>query len=273
MRRNTYAFCFLVLALVGWGGCSSSPSPKESKSAAKPLDKVQGKIQEMLRETTATDVALNAGGPSVYLLQGLRRYRLFFRTATEIDATQQYVVEGINAQKAIDAIGDPDQGKNGYPLASSCSRVVKMAWPGLAMDVTDLHAEVLCARIKRYPARAVFLVTRLHTVTEQEKDKEAAKTATAGGEEVAEVTVPAEKQSALLIEGPTVQTAPLWSPAGGTVRCKLVIDENGKVYDLQTGVQLCESVPWSQFHYKPTLKRGKPVMVETEVEVKFEPRK
>ncbi len=273
MCRSTYAFCFCVLALVGWGGCSSSPSPKESKSAAKALDKIQGKIQEMLRETTAADVALNAGGPSVYLLQGLRRYRLFFRTATEIDASQHYVVEGIDAQKAIDAIGDPDQGKNGYPLASSCERVVKMAWPGLAMDVTDLHAEVLCTRIKRYPARPLFLVTKLHTVTDKEKDKETGKAAGAGGEEVAEVTVPAEKQSALLIEGPTVETAPLWSPAGGTVRCKLVIDEDGRVYDLETGVQLCESVPWSQFRYKPTVRRGKPVMVETEVDVKFQPRK
>src|SRR5436309_41192 len=31
------------------------------------------------------------------------------------------------------------------------------------------------------------------------------------------VSVPADKQQALLVEGPTVMTAPLWEPAGGTV--------------------------------------------------------
>ena len=270
MFRSTYSFWFLVLTLAGLGGCSSGPSPKESKSAKAP-DKIQGKVQEILTERTATDDALNAGGPSVYLLDGLRRYRLFFRKALTVDPTKEYIAEGVDAQKAIDAIGDPDQGKNGYPLPSSCERVVKMAWPGLAMDVTDLDSKVLCARIKRYPARAVFLVTRLLPAPPKEKAAEAG--AAVEGEDVPEVTVPADKQRALLIEGPSVQTAPLWAPAGGTVRCKLLIDRDGKIAELDTGMQLCETVPWSQFRYKPTLRRGRPVRVETEVEVRFEPRK
>ena len=273
MSRSTYCYCFLVLMLGGLGGCSSGPSPQQSASARKPLDKIQGKVQEMMTETTATDVALNAGGPSVYILNGLRRYRLFFRAATEIDASQEYVVEGVDAQKAIDAIGDPDQGKNGYPLAASCERVVKTAWPALAFDVTDLDAQVLGARIKRYPARPVFLVTKLRPATAEEKAA-AAKGATAvEGEDIAEVTVPAAKQRALLVESPASLPAPLWAPAGGPVSCKLVIDKDGKVMDLETGAQLCESVPWGEFRYKPTLKAGKPVRVETEVEVRFEPRK
>src|SRR5579864_7713027 len=239
MTCSTYVSSLLVLTVAGLAGCSSEPSAKTSKQTTAP-DKIRGKAQILLTETTAADAAMNAGGPSVYLVDGLTRYRLFFNNkAFPVEAGHEYVAEGVIAQKAIDAIGDPDQGKNGYPLASSCERVVKMAWPGLAMDVTDLHAEVLCTRIKRYPARPIFLVTKLHPVTDKEKDKETGKAARAGGEEVAEVTVPAEKQSALLIEGPTVETAPLWSPAGGTVRCKLVIDEEGRVYDLETGVQLC----------------------------------
>jgi len=271
MYRSTYSFCFLVLTMVGLGGCSSGPSPNASKTA-KPPDKIQGKVQEVMTETTATDVALNAGGPSVYLLGGLRRYRLFFRTGFEIDAAKEYVAEGVDAQKTIDAIGDPDQGKNGYPLASSCLSVVRKAWPGLAMDVTDLHAQVLCARIKRYPARHVFLVTHMREATAEEKAAKAAPAA-AEGEDIAEVTVPADKQRALLIAGPTVETAPLWDPEGGTAHCKLVIDKDGKVSDLETGAQLCEYVPWSEFSYKPTAKRGKPVSVETEVDVRFEARK
>jgi len=273
MCRSTYSFCFLVLTLAGLSGCSSGSPPKESNSAAKAHDKIQGMVQEIPLERTATDVALNAGGPSVYLLDGLSRYRLFFRTAFQVDPSKKYIAEGVYAQKAIDAIGDPDQGRNGYPLPSSCDRVVKMAWPGLAIDVTDLHAQVLCARIKRYPARPVFLVTRLQPVTSKEGAAEPGIGAGIEGEDIPEVTVPADKQSALLTEGSTVQTAPLWAPAGGTARCKLLIDQAGKVSELETGAQLCEAVPWSQFRYKPTVKRGRPVRVETEVEVRFEPRK
>ena len=63
-----------------------------------------------------------------------------------------------------------------------------------------------------------------------------------------------------------------WEPAGGTVRCRVFITD-GKVSDLDTGAQLCETVPWSQFRYQPMLKGGHPVRVKTEVEVRFEPRK
>lgn len=198
-------------------------------------------------------------------MDGLRRYRLFFGKAYEIDPTKEYIAEGVHAQRVIEEIGDPDQGKNGYPLPSSCDRVVRMAWLGLAMDVTDLRARVLCARIKRYPARPVFLVTRL-TLKEGAGKK-------AGEEDVPVATVPPEKQRALLMEGPTVQPAPLWAPAGGTVSCKLLLNTEGRVADFETGTQLCEAVPWDKFFYKPTLKRGRPVRVATQVEVRFEPRK
>lgn len=273
MYRNAYFFCFLVLTLAGLSGCSGGPSAKESKKAAKAPDKIQGKVQEVQWETTATDVALNAGGPSVYLLDGLRRYRLFFRTAVQVDPSKEYIAEGVYAQKAIDEIGDPDQGKNGYPLPSSCDRVVRTTWPGLAMDVTDLDAQVLCTRVKRYPARPVFLVTRLLPVTSNESGAAGPKKDAGAEEDIPGVSVAADKQRALLIEGQTVQTAPLWAPAGDTVRCKLVIDKEGRISELETGAQLCESVPWSQFRYKPTVRGGHPVKVETEVEVRFEPRK
>jgi hypothetical protein len=274
MYRNAYFFYFLGLTLAGLSGCSGGPSANESKKAAPAPDRIQGKVQEIQWESTATDVALNAGGPSVYLLDGLRRYRLFFRTALEVDPSKEYIAEGVYAQRVIDEIGDPDQGKNGYPLPSSCDRVVRMAWPGLAMDVMDLHAKTLWTRVKRYPARPVFLVTRLLPVTSKESGAAEPKK-DAGPKEagIQEVSVAAEKQRALLIEGPAVQTAPLWAPAGGTVRCKLVIDKEGRISDLETGAQLCEAVPWSQFRYKPTVKGGHPVSVETEVEVRFEPRK
>jgi len=181
------------------------------------------------------------------------------------------VAEGVYAQKAIDAIGDPDQGKNGYPLASSCDQVVRTAWPGLAFDVTDSYAASLRAKVKRFPARAVFLVTHIEPVSadsaKQKKDTEAEE------KESPKVSVPAEKQRALLVEGPTVLAAPLWEPSGGTARCKVVIDGEGKIAELDSGAQLCETVPWSQFRYKPTLKGGHPVSVNTEVEVRFDPRK
>jgi hypothetical protein len=70
-----------------------------------------------------------------------------------------------------------------------------------------------------------------------------------------------------------VLTAPLWEPSGGTVRCKVVIDEDGKIAELDSGSQLCETVPWSQFRYQPTVKGGHPASVETEVEIRFDPRK
>jgi len=276
MNHNAYSFCFLVLTLAGLGGCSSEPRAKESKKAGTAPDKIQGKAQIHLGETTGTDAALNAGGPTVYVWEGVRRYRLFFNKAVQVVPGKEYIAEGVYAQKVIDEIGDPDQGKNGYPLQSSCERVVRMAWSGLAFDATDGHVSVLRARVKRYPARPVFLVTQLRPVPSKEggdASAEPKKVAEAEEKDIPEVSVAADKQRALLIEGPTVQPAPLWEPAGGTVRCKVIIDEEGKISELETGAQLCEAVPWSQFRYQPPVQGGHPVKVKTEVEVRYEPRK
>src|ERR1700680_412415 len=139
MTRNTYVFSFLVLTLAGLAACSSEPNAKASKAATAP-DKIQGKAQILLDESTASDAAMNAGGPSVYLVDGLNRYRLFFNKAFQVEPGKEYIADGVHAQKAIDAIGDPDKGKNGYPLESSCGRVVRMAWPGLAFGGADLSS-------------------------------------------------------------------------------------------------------------------------------------
>jgi len=266
MTRNASVFCFLLTILALLAGCSSKPSAGVS-GKSRTLDKIQGKSQILLTETTATDAALNADGPSVYLIDGLRRYRLFFNKAIKVDAGKEYVAEGVYAQKAIDAIGDPDQGKNGYPLQSSCDKVIGTTWPGMAFDVTDADSTALCEKVKRYPARPVFLVISLTEAPEEAKKPAAAE------EEAPEVTVPADKQRALLISGPASLPAPLWAPNGGPVNCKVEIGTDGKISELDTGAQLCESVDWSQFSYKPTLKGGKPVEVKTEVAVTFEPRK
>ncbi len=270
MNRNAYFFCLLVLTLAGLGGCSSRPPAKESEKAGTALDKIQGKTQILLAETTPTDTALNAGGPSVYLWEGVRRYRLFFKSPIEVVPGKEYIAEGVYAQKVIDEIGDPDQGKNGYPLQSSCERVVGMAWPGQAFDVADGQVSVLRTRVQRYPARPVFLVTRLTPVEGGDASAESKK---AAEKDVPEVSVAADKQRALLIEGPSVLPAPLWEPAGGTVRCKVIIDKDGKISELNSGAQLCEAVPWSQFRYQPPVQGGHPVKVSTEVEVRYEPRK
>ena len=127
--------------------------------------------------------------------------------------------------------------------------------------------------MKRFPARPVILVTRIQPVTSTADPAKQKKDTEAGEKEATKVSVPAEKQRALLVEGPTALTAPLWEPAGGTARCKVVIDEEGKIAELNSGAQLCETVPWSQFRYQPTLKGGHPVRVNTEVEVRFDPRK
>ena len=274
MYRNAYILYFLVVTLGALGGCSSAPTGKESGKAATAPDKIQGRAQINLDETTAADAALNAGGPSVYLVDGLHRYRLFFNKAVPVEADKQYIAEGVNAQKTIDEIGDPDQGKNGYPLQSSCDRVVRMAWPGLAFDITDGYASSLRGKVKRYPARPVFLVTRLVPVTSKENGADSGDAKKqAEGSEIPEISVPADKERALLIEGPTTLPAPLWEPSGGTVHCRVVISD-GKVSELDTGAQLCESVPWSQFRYQPTtIKSGHPVKVKTEVELRFEARK
>jgi hypothetical protein len=267
MYRNAYSLLFLVVAIAVLGSCSSEPAGKSGKAAAA-LDKIHGKAQVVLNETTATDTALNAGGPSVYLIVGLRRYRLFFDKPFQVEGGKEYDVEGVNAQKVIDEIGDPDQGKNGYPLESSCDRVVGMAWPGLAMDAASSNSSTLRSRVKRYPARPVFLVTQLTPAESKESGADSAE----ADKDIAEVSVPADKQRALLIEGPTTLPAPLWEPTGGTESCKVSITD-GKVSELDTGAQLCESVPWSQFRYQPTSKGGHPVKVKTEVEVRFDARK
>ena len=275
MNRNARIFSFLVVTLAALAAWSCGPSAQQSKKTAAPPDKIQGKAQVLLDENTGTDAAINAGGQSVYLWEGVRRYRLFFRTAVKVDPGKEYIAEGVYAQRVIDEIGDPDQGKNGYPLLASCDRVVKMAWSGLAFDATDTFVSVLRTRVSRYPARPLFLVTRLTPVASKDGGDASAETKKAEAEdkEVPEVAVPGDKQRALLVEGPSTLPAPLWAPAGDTVRCKVLIGADGKIAELQSGSQLCEAVPWSKFSYKPTLQDGRPVKVKTEVEVLYEQRK
>ena len=275
MNRNARIFCFLV-TLAALAGCSSGPTADESKKSKTVLDRIQGKAQVLVESGGATDAALNAGGPSVYIWEGTRRYRLFLKSAVEITHGSEYVAEGIYAQKAIDELGDPDQGKNGYQIKSSCERVVRMAWGALSFDLMDAQSSLLRARVKRYPARPLFLVTRMRALTAAESSAASAEKKKDGAvddDNVPEVSVAADKQRALLVEGPTVQPAPLWEPAGGTASCKVVIGPEGKISSLETGAQLCESVDWSKFRFQPTVKGGHPVKVRTEVEVKFEPRK
>jgi hypothetical protein len=212
----------------------------------------------------------------LYVWEGTQRYRLFLRTAVELIHGQRYIAEGIYAQKAIDEIGDPDQGKNGYPLQASCQEVVRKVWHNLAMDELESDATALRTMVQRYPARPIFLVSRIQLLTSKEGSGASAESKSdtaAEGKNIPEVEVAAEKQQASLIEGPTVQAAPLWQPAGGTAHCKVLIDQEGKISGLETGMQLCESVPWSKFRYQPLVKAGHPVKVRTEVEVRFDPRK
>jgi hypothetical protein len=271
MNPNACALFCLILTLAG---CSSQTPATESKKAANPLDKIQGKAQVLQEDRGAADAALNAGGSSVYLWEGTRRYRLFFRMPAEVIHGHEYVAEGVYAQKVIDDIGDPDQGKNGYPLAPSCERVVKMAWSGLAFDTVDGYTSVLRTRVMRYPARPVFLVARIRPATPEDSATAGQKKEAAAEEKnIPEISVAADKQKSFLIEGKTTQTAPLWEPAGGTVRCKVVIDPDGKISELETGEQLCESVQWSEFKYQPPVQNGHAARVKTEVEVRFEPRK
>ncbi len=142
----------------------------------------------------------------------------------------------------------------------------------LAFDVTDGYINSLKSKVKRYPARHVFLVTKIEAVP-SDADSAKKKDAAAPKKEAPEITVPAAKQTALLIDAPKSLPAPLWEPNGGTAHCKVVIDEEGKIAELDSGAQLCEAVTWSQFRYKPTLKGGHPVKVDTEVDVAFDPRK
>jgi len=266
MNHKTPVFYLLVVSFAALAGCSSEKPATEAKKAAAARDRIQGKAQVLMESTGATDAALNAGGDSVYIWEGVRRYRLFLRTPANVVHGKEYVAEGVYAQKAIDDIGDPDQGKNGYPLQESCVRVVKTAWSGLSFDAIDGNASLLRVRVMRYPARPVFLVTKITPV-------EGGAASAPEEQNIPEVAVDAEKQKAFLISGPTVQTAPLWEPAGETVRCKVVIGKEGKISELKTGAQLCEAVPWSDFRYQPPVQGGHPVKILTEVEVRFEPRK
>jgi hypothetical protein len=273
MRRYT-PICFLVLTLVAGSGCSSKQAT-ESKKAPITLDRIQGKAQVLIESGGAMDVALNAGNSSsTYIWEGSKRYRLFLKKPFEATHGDQYVVEGINAQRVIDEIGDPDQGKNGYPLLASCRRVITAVWKDLAFDQIDLNAEVLRVRVQRYPARAVFLVTRIQQVESKEGGSSAAakKGVKAKEKEIPEVEVPGAKQSALLIATPPVQTAPLWDPKAEAIACKVIIGPDGNIGELLTGKQLCEFVDWSKYNYQPPTKAGHPVKVCTEVEVKFKPR-
>jgi hypothetical protein len=275
MNHHARVLSFLVFTAVVWSGCSSKPSVNQARKAVA-LDRIQGKAQVLIESGGAMDAALNAGGSSsVYIWEGTRRYRLFFKTPFEVTHGDEYIVEGVNAQRVIDEIGDPDEGKNGYPLRSSCEHVVRMLWGGDAFDAIDLNAQVLYNRVYRFPARPVFLVARIQPVKATEGgDGSAASKKDARGKEknAPEVEVAAAKQRALLIEAPPAQPAPLWEPNGGTVSCKVVIGTDGKIAELLTGKQLCEIVPWSQYRYQPTVRNG-PVKVNTEIEVRFEPRK
>ena len=275
MGESRRAHLFLAaLAIAGMAACSSEPGAKQARKSDATLDKIQGKIEVLAQGPASADTRLNEGMPVVYLWQGVRRYTLFFRKPPDVVSGKEYAVEGIDAQKAIDQMGDPDGGKNGYPLPSSCERVVRTAWSGLSFDETDGRASALRVRVKRYPARPVFLVMRIEPAAPAANTASADREAGAKGndENIPEVSVTAEKQRASLIAGPTVLTAPLWEPAGGMVLCPVVIGTEGKISELGTGMQLCEAVPWSEFRYQPLVQAGHPVKVKTEVEVSFKPR-
>ena len=101
MTRFCPVAMMIAAMILGLAGCSSEPAAKQ---AAPPPDKIQGKALVALNETTSLDGAFNAGGPSVYLIDGLHRYRLFFNKAYEVQPGKEYTAEGVYAQKAIDAV-------------------------------------------------------------------------------------------------------------------------------------------------------------------------
>jgi hypothetical protein len=266
------SLCFLVISLFALGACSSDQSANQAKKAAVPLDKIQGKAQVLEEQGGSADGALNAGGASsVYIWVGVQRYRLFLRKAADIVQGNYYVVEGLNAQKIIDDIGDPDNGKHGYPLAASCDTVIGKIWGGIAMDDAQLDSTALRTVIQRHPARPVFLVAKITAVADDASAADRKKTD--DDDKTPSITMPAAKAKAMLVDGPATFPAPLWAADGDTVTCKVTIDTEGKISALDTGKQLCEYAPWAQFHYKPTMQGGKPVKVDTEVEVKYDARK
>jgi len=253
-----------VGALIGCGGDKKAAS---EKSAARVLHQITGKL-ETSQATTGADSALNAGGDSLFIRNGVKRYRLFVKSPVDVAPGEIYKVEGVDAQKAIEEIGDPDKGKNGYPLASSCQRVIRMAWGSQSIDLADGQASVLRSQVNRYPARTIFLVTKITPVPSEEK-----KAAEEDEKELPAISVTEEKQAAVKIAGPATQPAPFWAPEGGTAKCKVIVNEKGSVAELETGAQLCEAVPWGEFKYPPPAQGGKPVRVKTVVTVQFEPRK
>lgn len=272
MNRNIPVFCFLVLTLAAGSGCGGKQSANQANRIAGPPDKIQGKAQVLMEAGGAMDATLNAGGSSsVYIWKGVRRYRLFFRTPHEVTHGEEYIVEGVNAQRVIDETGDPDQGNNGYPLLASCRRVITMAWNNLPLDAIDLDAQALKIRVNRYPARPVFLVTDIRPA--KPAGGESAAAAKVDGvkeKEPPEVSVPAARQSTFLIAPPPIAIAPLWEPKAEKETCKVVIGPDGNVTELETGKQLCEFVDWSQYRYQPPVQGGHPVKVSTEVEVHFQ---
>jgi hypothetical protein len=154
-QRTYLLFSRTYACRIGW--LLQPAISQESRDRAR-----QNPGKQVLAESGGTsDAALNAGGPSVYLWEDAKRYRLFLRTAAEVVHGDEYIAEGVYAQKAIDEIGDPDQGKNGYPLQSSCESVVTMAWSGLPFDAIDAQAAVLRATVKRLPADSGHVIAQL----------------------------------------------------------------------------------------------------------------
>lgn len=66
MYRNSYLYGSLVSTLAGLAGCSGGPAAKGTRKAAAAPDKIQGMVQQMTSERSATDEALNAGGPYIF---------------------------------------------------------------------------------------------------------------------------------------------------------------------------------------------------------------
>jgi hypothetical protein len=271
-EQRRVCFWFAAMAVLVLGACSNAPRGRQAQNSGAAPDKIQGTIQVLLQAFGSADATLSQGQSVVYLWRGVRRYTLFFRNPLDVVPGKEYVVEGINAQKMIDEIGDPDAGRNGYPLLSSCERVVRTAWNGLPFDDIDGRASALRTRVKRYPARPVLLVMRMWPASPAESASDREADAEGNGENPAVVSVAAEKQRASLIAGPDILSAPLWEPAGGKVRCPVVIDVEGKISELETGMQLCEAVPWSEFRYRPLVQASHPARVKTEVEVSFKPQ-
>ena len=74
-------------------------------------------------------------------------------------------------------------------------------WPGAALsfDLIDAQTSLLRATVKRYPARPVFLVTRIRPATSAESSAASAepkKDAAAEDTNIPEVSVAADKQRA-----------------------------------------------------------------------------